>query len=128
MHMFLVFVCSTLGPMLSPDTVPNFSVSQWDHTSSMVGNHNHVSITLSQRDCVSQSTLSHDNLANRCGWRSLSHSSQLSETRHVSGNTLLKCFLFCTGPPAAVRNHLRGCLFKQDMSAGDDANCCSGNR
>jgi len=55
--------------------------------------HDHVSTASSQRDCESQSTLNprlHDNLVNRCGCRSSSHSSPLSETRHVSGNSLLK--------------------------------------
>jgi len=28
-------------------------------------------------------------------------------------------------PPTAVGNHSRGCLLKQDMSAGDNVNCCS---
>jgi len=90
MHMFLFLVCSTPGPMSSPDTVSNFSVSQWDHTDSMVGYHNCFSTASSQRDCVLQSTLSHYNLANRCGWRSSSHSSPLSETRHMLSNSLLK--------------------------------------
>ena len=37
------------------------------------------------------------------------------------------CVLFfCTVPPTVVGNHLRGCLLKQDMSAGDNANCYSG--
>jgi len=88
-HMFLFFVCSTPGIMSTHDTICNFLVSQWDHTSSMVGCHNYVSTASSQRNCVSQLTL-HDNLANRCGWRSSSHSSPLSETRHVSDNSLLK--------------------------------------
>jgi len=41
---------STPGPLSSPDTVSNFTVSQWDHRSSMVGYHDHVSTTSSQRD------------------------------------------------------------------------------
>jgi len=94
MHMFFFLVYSTLGPMSSLDTVFKFTVSQWDHTSSMVGHHHdHVSTASSQKDCVSQSTLSprlHDNLVNRCGCRFSSHSSQLSETKDVSGNSLLK--------------------------------------
>jgi len=93
MNMFFFWVFSTPGPMSSPDTVSKFTVSQWDHTSSMVGYHDQVSTASSQRDCVSQSTLSQrllENLANRCGCRSSSHSSPLSETRRVSGNSLLK--------------------------------------
>jgi len=53
--------------MSSPDTVSKFTESQWVHARSMVGYHDHVSTVSSQRDCVSQSTLSHYNLANRCG-------------------------------------------------------------
>jgi len=65
--------------------------SQCDNgISFMVGYHDHVSTASSQRDCMSHSTLSHYNLANMCGWRSSSHSSPLSETRHVSGNSWLK--------------------------------------
>ena len=67
--MFLIFVCSTPRPMSesSPDTVSNFSVSQCDHTCSMVGCHNNFSTASPQRDYMSQLTLSHDNLANSCG-------------------------------------------------------------
>jgi len=84
-------VCSTPGPMSSPDTVSKFTVSQWDHKSSSMGwYHDHVLTASSQRDCVSQSTLSHYNLANPCERRSSSHNSPLSETRHVWGNCLLK--------------------------------------
>ena len=93
MHMFFSLVCSTPGPISSLDTVSKFRVSQWDHTSSTVGYHDHVSTASSQRDCESQSTLNlwlHDNLVNRCGCWSSSHGSPLSETRHVSGNSLLK--------------------------------------
>ena len=36
------------------------------------------------------------------------------------------CLFFCTVSPTAVRNQRRGCLLKQDMSAGEDDNCCSG--
>ena len=75
------------------DTVSKFTVSQWDHTSSKVGSHDHVWTVSSQRDYESQSTLAprlYDNLINRCEWRSSSHSSPLSETRHVSGCSLLK--------------------------------------
>ena len=61
---------TTCTLMSSPDTVSNFSVSQWDHTFSMVGCHNHFPTASPQRDCMSQSTLSHDNLANWCGWPS----------------------------------------------------------
>ena len=41
------------------------------------------------RGWVSQSTLSHGNLANRCGRRSSCYHSPLSETRHVWDNSLL---------------------------------------
>jgi len=88
MHM-LFLVCSTPGPMSSPDTASNLSV-QWDHRSFIVGYHDHFSSVSSQRDCVSQSSLSHDgNLANQCGRRFLSYRSPLSETTHVWGNSLL---------------------------------------
>ena len=40
---------------------------------------------------------------------------------HVS---IYVCFFLY--PPTAVGNHRRGCLLKQDMSVGDNANCCSG--
>ena len=44
--------------------------------------------------------------------------------RHVS---IYVCFYFCTlSPTGAVGNHRRGCLLKEDMSAGDNPNCCSG--
>jgi len=89
MHMFFSLVCSTPGPKSSLDAVSKFTVSQRDHTSSMVGYHDHVSTA----SCESQSTLNprlHDNLVNKCGCRSSSHSSPLSETIHVSGNSLLK--------------------------------------
>jgi len=76
-------VCSTIGHISSPDTVSNFTLSQWDRRSSMIEYYDHVSTASSQSDCVSQSTLSHYNLANRCGRRSSSHSSPVSETRHV---------------------------------------------
>jgi len=42
---------------------------------------------------------------------------------HVS---IYVCFFVRTVPPTAVGNYRRGCLLKQDMSAGDNANCCSG--
>jgi len=87
---YFFFVCSTPGPMSSPDTVSNFTVSQRAHRSYIIGYHDHVSTVSSPRDCVSQSTLSHDKLANRCGRRSSSHSSPLSETSDVWGNSLLK--------------------------------------
>ena len=44
MDMFLIFVRSTPRPMSSPDTVSNFSVSQCDHTCSMVGCHNNFQL------------------------------------------------------------------------------------
>jgi len=96
MHMcFLFWSAVRLNPCHHSDTASKFkfTVSQWDHTSSIFGYHDHVSTVPSQRDYDSQSTLNprlHDNLVNRCGWRSLSHSSPLSETRHVSGCSLLK--------------------------------------
>jgi len=123
---------STPGPMSSPDTVSNFTVSQWDHRSSMVGYHDHVSTASSQRDYVSQSILSHEsilshyNLANRCGRRPSSHSSPLSETRHVCGKTYhpnscqtlrVDFFVLFLYPATEVGNYQRGCLLKQDMSA-----------
>jgi len=46
-------VCITTWPMSSSDTVSKFKVSQWDHTSSMVGYHDLVSTASSQRDYVS---------------------------------------------------------------------------
>jgi len=55
---------------------------QWDHKISMVGYHNHVSTASSQRDCVSQSTPSHGNLAYLCGKRFSYHHSTLCDTRH----------------------------------------------
>ena len=55
MHMFFL-VCSTPGPMSSPDTVSKFTVSQWDHTSSMFGYHDQVSTVSSQRDCSHSQT------------------------------------------------------------------------
>ena len=89
---FFSLVYCTSGPM-SSDMVSKFTVSQWDHTSSKVGYHDHVWTVSSQREYESQSTLNprlYDNLVNRCGWRSSSHTSPLSETRHVSGCSLLK--------------------------------------
>jgi len=88
MHIFFL-VCNMPGPMSSPDTVSNFTVSQWDHTSSVDEYHDHVSTASLQKDCMSQSTLSHYNLANRCGKWSSSHSSPLSETKWW-GDSLLK--------------------------------------
>jgi len=96
MHMYFFLVCSTLGLMSSLDTVSKFTVSQWDDTISMVGYHDHVSTASSLRDYKSQSTLNlkfhdgSDNLVIRCGCRSSCHSRTLSETIHVSGNSLLK--------------------------------------
>jgi len=137
-HVFF-WVCSTPGPMSSPDTALKFTVSQWDHASSTAGYHDHVSTASSQRDCVSQTTLSHYNLVNRCGWRSLSHSSPLSETRHVSSDFYSKTYhpaewqissldflVLFLYPATEVWNLSASCLVKQDMSAGDNANCCSG--
>ena len=111
---------------------------QWDHRSSVVGYHDHVSTASSQRDSVSQSTLSHGNLANRCGRWSWYYCSPPSERRHVRGNFLLtnipwsfmsdntcRLFPFCY-PATEVGKDRRGCLLKPDMSAGDNANCCSG--
>ena len=46
---YFFFVCSTFGPISSSDTVSNLTVSQWDHRSSMVGYHDHVSTASSQR-------------------------------------------------------------------------------
>ena len=57
MDMFLIFVRSTPRPMLSPDTVSNFSVSQCDHTCSMVRCHNHFSTASPQRDYMSYKAL-----------------------------------------------------------------------
>jgi len=132
------FVYSTPRPMSSP----NCTVSQWDHRSCIVGYHDHVSTASSQRNCVSHSTLGHENLANRCGRRSSSHRSPLrvSETRHVWGNSLLNskkihpnscsttrvnfCVLFLY--PARGRK-LSARLFAQTgHECGDNANCCSG--
>ena len=112
---------------------------QWDHKISMVGYHNHVSTASSQRDCVSQSNLSHYNLANRCGWRSSSHIAhsakqdmcQVTVTQKhtilLHGRYQVSIFLyfFCTLQQTS-ETYQRGCLVKQDMSAGDNANCCSG--
>jgi len=90
---FFLWSAVRLDPYHHSDTVSKFTVSQWDHISSKVGYHDHVWIVSSQRDYESQSTLSprlYDNLVNRCVWRSSSHSSPPSETRHVSGCSLLK--------------------------------------
>ena len=122
--MFLFFVYSIHGPMSSPDMVSNFSVSQWDHTSSIVGYHNHGSTASSQRDCVSQSTLSHDNLANRCGWRSSSHSSPLSmcqvtlysKTYHTNSCQTSRvdlCVLLCSYRASNSGRKLSARLFTQ---------------
>jgi len=139
---FFLWSAVRLDPCHHSGTVCKFTMSQWDHTSSKVGYHDHVWTVSSQRDYESQSTLNprlYDNLVNRCGWRSSSHSSPLRETRHVSGCSLLKiifiqihvrhrnmCLFFCTVSPTAVGNQRRGCLLKQNMSAGEDANCRSG--
>jgi len=107
-YTWFFFVCSTPVPMSSPDTVSNFTVSRWDHRSSMVGYHDHFSTASSQRDWVSQSTLSHDNLANRRGRRSSSHLSPLSETRHASVSQFFaqKDIILIH-----VRQHMSICLF-----------------
>jgi len=58
-----------------------------------VGYHDHVWTVSSQREYESQSTLNsslYDNLVNRCGWWSSSHTSPLSETRHVSGCSFIE--------------------------------------
>ena len=145
---FFLWCAVRLDPCHHSGTVSNFIVSQWDDTSSKVGYHDHVWTVSSQRDYESQSTLNprfYENLVNSCasGWRSSSHSSPPSETRHVSGCSLLKnisswlihvkhrvsiyvCLFFCTVSPTAVGNQRRGCLLKHDMSAGEDDNCCSG--
>jgi len=96
-HAHVLFLWSTvrLDPCHHSDTVSKFTVSQWDHTSSKVGYHDHVWNVSSQREYDSQSTLNpmlYDNLVNRCTWRSSSHTSPLSETRHVSGCSLLKTY------------------------------------
>ena len=127
-----------LDPCHHPTRYP--SLQCHNGISSMVGYHDHVSTASSQRDCVSPSTLSHYNLANMCGWRSSSHSSLFSETRHVSGNSWLKnipskfmsdiyhvLILLCFFCPLQQRSETqRGCLLKQDMSADDNCNCYSG--
>jgi len=151
---FFLWCTVRLDPCHHSGTVSKFTVSQWDHTSLRVGYHDHVWTVSSQRVYESQSTLNprlHDNLVNRCGWRSSSHSSPLSKTRHVSGCYLLtnisyhscktssvyyiyiyiyiyiyECLFFCTVSPTAVGNQRRGCLLKRDMSSGEDANCCTG--
>jgi len=90
---FFLWSAVRLDPCYHSETVSKFTVSQWDHTSSKVGYHDHVWTVSSQRDYEPQSTLIprlYDNLVNRCGWRSSSHSSPLSETRHVSGCSLLR--------------------------------------
>jgi len=46
---------------------------------------------------------------------------------HVRHHASIYVFLFfCTVSPTADGNQRRVCLLKQDMSAGEDANCCSG--
>jgi len=96
---------------------------QWDHRSPMVsGYHDHVSTASSQRDWVSQSTLSHGNLANRRGRPGSYCRSPFSETRHVrqlftKEHTILihvrqhvSTFLFLFFYPATeVRKNQRGC-------------------
>jgi len=90
---FLLWCTVRLDPCHHSGTASNFIVSQWDDTSSKLGYHDNVWTVSSQRDYESQSTLHprlYDNLVNRCGWRSSSHINPLSETRHVSGCSLLK--------------------------------------
>jgi len=90
---FFLWAAVRLDPCHHSDTVSKFTVSQWDHTSFKVGYHDHVLTGSSQRDCESQTILNprlHDNLVNRCRRRSSSHSSLLSETRHVSGCSVFK--------------------------------------
>jgi len=55
MHIIFSLVSSTPAPMSSLDTVSKFTLSQRDHTSSMVGYHYHVSTASSQRYLDSQS-------------------------------------------------------------------------
>ena len=148
MHMFFSLVCSTPGPMSSLDTVSKFTVSQWDITSSMVGYHDHVSTASSQRYCESQSRKPEAEFAWQPGkqvWVSVLISQQPTERdktcvrklftqkhiilihvrHHVS---IYVCLFFCTVSPTAVGIQQRGCLLKEDMSAGEDANCCSGRQ
>jgi len=40
--------------------------------------------------------------------------------------TRVDFFVLFSNPVAEVGKNRRGCLLKQDMSAGDNANCCSG--
>jgi len=90
---FFLWSAVRLDPCHHSDMVSKFTVSQWDHTSSKVGYHDYVWTVSSQRDYKSRLTLNprlYDNLVNRRGWRSSPHSSPLSETRHVSGCSLLK--------------------------------------
>jgi len=94
---FFLLCAVRLDPCHQSGTVSKFTVSQWDHTSLKVGYHDHVWTVSWQRDYSSQSTLDlrlYANLVNRCGWRSSSHSSPLSETRHVSGWYLLKNIIY----------------------------------
>jgi len=90
---FFLWSAVRLDPCHHSDTISKFTVSQWEHTSSIVGYHDDISTGSSQRDYKLQSTHNprlHNNLVNKCGCRSSSHSSPLSETRHVSGCSLLK--------------------------------------
>ena len=140
---FFSLVYCTSGPM-SSDMVSKFTVSQWDHTSSKVGYHDHVWTVSSQREYESQSTLNprlYDTLVTGVGGGPLltpAHSARqdmcqdalYSKTYHTDSCQTSRVDLcvsfFCTVSPTAVGNQRRGCLLKQDMSAGEDANCCSG--
>ena len=64
MNIFCLWSAVRLDPCHHSDTVSKLTVSQWDHTLSMVGYHDHVSTVSSQRDYESPSTLNpwlHDN-------------------------------------------------------------------
>ena len=69
MHMLVMGLQYAWTHVIARHDIQFLSV-QWDHTSSMVVYEDHVSTASSQRDCVSQSTLNHGNLANWCGRRS----------------------------------------------------------
>jgi len=93
MHMLFSLVCSTSGPMSSfRHGIQVYSVIMWSYKFYGWVSWSCLNCVITER-LESQSTLnprSHDNLVNRCGWWSSSHSSSLSETRHVSGRSLLK--------------------------------------
>jgi len=111
-----------------------FHSLQCYHRSFMVGYHDHVSIASSQRDCVSQSFLSQDYLANWCGRRSSCYFSPLSETRHgwatlysityhpnSSQTTRVDFFFLFFYPWIEVGTNRWGCLLIEHMSAGDQS-------